>query len=155
LSTTENDQFIKTVAQLGLTYIGQDGHHHLRFRHANGQEMSASFTPSDWRSRRNELARAERIAGRKLPRQRSGSYRFKPAQTLDTNRTYRERVTGQSVDEMLAEATELRERFDLLTAYPLAESVDEARAVLRRYNDLRQVLARKHRIIGPITEIGT
>jgi hypothetical protein len=153
MSARDLAEFTKTVAQIGFSFTGFDGNGHPRYRHSSGVELSVSYTPSDYRSRRNELARMERIAGQKVPRCRSGRYTFKPATTLNVVRSVRERATGASVDDMVAEASQLRQRFETLTCDPSVDNVEEARTILLRYNDLRLVLETKHRIIPSINGV--
>lgn len=56
-------KFMADAKQLGWEYAGRDGKNHLRMRHPGiARVMSVSGTPSDHRSRKNELSRLRRIA---------------------------------------------------------------------------------------------
>lgn len=147
------DDFIKTVGTIGFAYIGRDGQNHPRFQHTNGEQYSVALTPSDYRSRRNALATMERIAGQRVARQRSGKYKFKPPTTLSVTKSEREQRACRNVEDMVATAEKLRKRFTYLTTEPTVAAIEEARSILRRYNDLRLVLATKHRIIPDINGV--
>jgi len=153
MSTRELDQFIKTVAALGFTFIGYDGNNHPRFKHRNGQAYSTSLTPSDHRSRRNALAQMERIAGRKLPRNNAGHYQHHRVTPLQLGLSAEERARSTEIDTLVTEAEALRCRFAELTADPSADGIEETRHVIRRYEHIRQVLAARHRIIRPIDSV--
>lgn len=66
----EHREIIELAAQLDFTFVGYDGNGHIELKHKSGARATVASTPSDYRSRRNELATLERIAGRKLPRVR-------------------------------------------------------------------------------------
>lgn len=59
-------KFLRNAEALGFTRDGIDGSGHIRLRHISGRKMSIASSPSRKTTRRNEIVRMQRIAGRKL-----------------------------------------------------------------------------------------
>jgi hypothetical protein len=67
--SNDRRDFLKTAEQLGFEFVRKTGSGHMRLYNAEiGRHYTASFSPSDWRGRRNSIADMQRIAGRKLAR---------------------------------------------------------------------------------------
>ena len=108
-------------------------------------------TPGDWRSRKNDLADLERIAGQKLPRQRSGHYHHHRQPVSNFHQSATEQARSAEVDELLLEAEDLRIRFGRLPR--TRGAVAEARVLMERYEAVRDQLAARYRIVGPIDAV--
>lgn len=126
-------ELIELAKQLGFVFSHVDGHGHVRLVHENGKAASIASTPSDHRSRRNELARLERIAGRKLPRQK----RRKSHKRIES--------TGFSVDVAARECNGWHAEHDDEIA-ELFEQRDDDIAAARQYARSRGQL----RLIPPL-----
>jgi len=141
-------EFLNTVGKIGWSMVGYDGNNHLRLHHvATNQYHSVAFTPSDYRSRRNSLAVLERLAGRKIPRPNAAHHRHHKQPITAMQRSYEEQRRSVEVDDLVAEADELRQAWDALAHDPRPEDVPEARRIIKRYEHIRAVLATRYRII--------
>ena len=148
----EQRAFLKAAGQLGFTPIGRDGSGHIRLENETGQRYSAVSTPSDHRSRRNDLADLERLSGRRLPRQKSGEFRHHRQPVSSFEKSPTELLAGAEINELLAEAEELRIRFHQLPH--TRGAVTEARGLVERYEAIRDQLAHQYyRIIGSIDAV--
>src|SRR5690348_11510902 len=117
------DDLRKLIAdgeKLGFKYIGQvfrGGH--IQFIHnETGERLTASSTPSSaysWNHTRKDM---ERISGRKLPRDNKGKHVFRKCERLDLKRTEVEVKNSERIEELVAHADSLRQRFRSLTISP-------------------------------------
>lgn len=141
------------IKRLGFEVVGFDGNNHHRLYHPDTDTYtSVARTPSDWRSRRNELARLERIAGRKLPRPNAAHYRTRRTPVTDMQMTDHERRQSDTADKLLAKAAQLRTQFaDLISGANLGRNAAaEARHLIDQYQRIADGLAVYHRTIPPI-----
>ena len=144
--------FTAKVATIGWRFDGHDGRGHARYIHDElGIHTSAPSTPSDWRSERNTLARFERLAGRRVPRQKSGHHTHVRAAVSDFRPSANERRCADLIDRALTEADLIRTRLADIAANPNPSQVAEARTLIARHNELRNALALLHRHIDPLT----
>jgi hypothetical protein len=145
--------FIAAIAPLGWEHAGYDGRGHLRLYHAGtGARYMVPATPGDRRSYRNAIADLERLAGRKLPRPRSGKYRRTAKQPkLDFTQTAAELAAGAEIERLEIEVEALRAQFDALTG---TETVDTVRRLIDRFNLVRDHLEQRYyRVIQPIDAV--
>lgn len=70
-------EFLKKIDPMGWCFEKYRGTGHVELIHTSGKTAIISATPSDWRSRRNEIKQLERMAGQGLPRRKSGSFKRK------------------------------------------------------------------------------
>lgn len=151
-------QLIERAKTIGYRHDGWDSRGHARLVHTNGQSVSLAATPSDWRSRLNEISRLERVAGAKLPRQRAGRYSHKRGahERLAPASPHSMQVCAE-IDDLLAESDDLARQWDGLTAGSEADRtlIDCARKILVRYEEVRRELASRNRLIDPITAVRT
>jgi hypothetical protein len=143
-------EFLTQAKRLGFTLDGHTGSGHHRLQNADGAVVVIPSTPSDWRSCRNSLAQLERLAGERLPRANAGKYRHHRQSQLDVHRSPTEIEKSGEVDDLVAEADALQQRFAELVATPSRAAAAEARSVLERHEHIRRLLAQNHRIIDPI-----
>jgi len=145
-------ELLPKLQMLGFEVVGQDGAGHHRLYHADTDtHTSISATPSDWRGRRNELARLERVAGRKLPRPNAAHYRHQRVTVTEMTMSPIEKQAIEQIDELLAQAAEIRQQWTQVIAGPTnRDTAAAARKVLDRYEDVRDALAALHRTIPPI-----
>lgn len=149
---SERTEHLKSVNALGFVVDGVDGCGHVQVHHpATGARYSVASSPSDWRARRNELAELERIAGKKLPRQKSGKYRCRRQEVADFEKTQAELDAAVEIDELLLEAEELRLQFAALP--PTHGAIAEARKVVERFEAIRDRLAERYRIIPSLDSV--
>lgn len=148
---------VTRAATLGFSFDGYDGQGHPRLRHYNGVVYSIPGSPSDSRSVRNTLAALERLSGRKLPRANAAHYRHQRQTQMDIQRSDVEQQQAQKVENLVAEADMLRDRFHQLADAEIKDHpvVSEARQVMSRYQHIRSVLAENHRIIPTIESVAT
>lgn len=153
---SELRQFLSSAEQLGYTFVGLNGGGHpILHNETTGVSYCVPSTPSDWRSMQNCMADIERLAGRKLPRPNAGHYRHRRQRQLDTRLSDAEKQRGSQVEALAMEAESLRRRFEELTFDAKLSNVDEARAVVRRFEHIRRVLSSAHRIIPSIESVTT
>jgi hypothetical protein len=152
MSSDWND-FLAGAHALGFDPIGYDGNGHIHLENPDtGRRYSATSTPSDHRSRKNDLADLERIVGRKLPRQRSGHYQHHKVPVSNFQKSFTELAASAEVDELLAEAEGLKTRFAELAR--TRGAVAEARELVQRYEDIRDLLGTHYyRVIGSIDAV--
>ena len=144
-------ELLKDAKQLGFAFDGFDGHGHIRLRHQQtGVRYSVPATPGDRRGFKNSLSDLERLAGQRLPRPNNGHYRHHRQNQLDTTLSPSEQQKSGEVDDLVAQAELLRRRFAELTAAPSRAAAIEARRILPEYEQLRRLLAQRHRIIDPL-----
>lgn len=143
---------MRDAEQLGYEFSGYDGHGHPRVRHTvTGAGYSLPATPSDHRSLRNTRADLERLAGRKLPRQRSGRARgVRVTNPLRLQRTPAEQRTGAEIDNLMGRAEALRGQFDELVGDGSRSAAAAARRILARYEEVRDRLIQLHHDIPQI-----
>ena len=145
-------EFLKDAELLGFTFAGYDGNNHVRLRNeATGATYPAPFSPSDWRSCKNNIAALERMSGRKLPRQRTGKYRHRRQTQLVTELSPAEQQTSGQVAALLEEADSVRRRIAQLVAEPSRDAAAEARRAIAKYSQLRRRLEQLHHVLPPIT----
>jgi hypothetical protein len=146
--SNELSRFLTNVRALGYVVDGNDGNGHIRLRsEQTGDYYWASRTPSDYRARRNEIAELERLSGRKLPRQRAGKYRCRRQEVSDFEKTPAERTAAAEIDELVAEAEELRLQFAELRH--TRDGIAEDRRIIERFEDIRDRLAHQYYRIIP------
>lgn len=147
-------EFLAAAAKIGFVLDGWDGKGHPRLRHtASGVTTSVARTPSDHRSRLNELARLERLSGRKLPRDNAAHYRHKRHTISNYTQGDAERAASARVTNLLGRAAALRRQWAALTTNTATRGdAAAARSVLDDFAAIRNELAELHRHIPPITD---
>jgi hypothetical protein len=151
VSSDLND-FLGQAERLGFIPISRDGNGHIRLENRAGQRYSAVSTPSDHRSRRNDLSDLERLSGRRLPRQKSGKYRHRRERVTRFEKTPAELAAAVEVDELVTEAEGLRIRFSRLPH--TRGAIAEAREVIERFEAIRDQLAyRYYRVIPSLDAV--
>jgi hypothetical protein len=143
-------KLLTQAGQLGFQLDGRTRNGHPRLRNGAGAVVVLSGTSSDWRASRNSLARMERIAGQKLPRDNSGKRRHRRQPQLQLEQSPAEVERSREVDALIAEADVLRRRFAELSTTSSSRAAAEAREVLADFERIRRQLAKSHRIIDPI-----
>ena len=141
---------IEDAAKIGFKYVGRDGRNHAVLVTDTGLRYTTSFTTSDWRSYQNALRDMERLSGRKLPRQKTGKFRFKRPTHLDVRLSPTEARDTALIDDLLTRADSLRQSFRELVDTTSRRNVQAARQILDDFEDVRKALADHHRVIDPI-----
>lgn len=142
---------IRKAETLGWVRDGFDGRGHPKLQHpVTGATYSVPSTPGDWRSTRNSIADLQRLSGRKLVRQRAGKYRAVKVDHLELHKSSLEVSAGAAVDELVAEADQLRDEFAKLAADGSRAAGAAARKVVARYEQVREAAERFHRVLPPI-----
>lgn len=142
-------RLIDEAKKIGFEYAGQDGRNHIVL--VNGDlRYTTSFTTSDWRAHQNALRDMERMSGRKLPRQKTGKYRFKPSTPSSMRLSAEEIRDGAEVDNLLANAESMRQRFRELAKSANRREVQVARQLLEDFERVKEALADHHRVVDPI-----
>lgn len=147
--------FLGKAEKLGFVQDGFDGRGHpILVNDACGIRTSVAFSPSDWRSEKNALARLERLTGQKLQRENTGKYRHRRVTQANLRATEHEQQCCSTVEAMVREASDLRTEFRRLTAACDRTAVDAARKVIARYSELEKQCERMYRVIPAITDFG-
>lgn len=146
-------ELVKLAELLGFDEVQVTKHGHPRFYNRTIDRFYvASFTPSDWRSRKNAIAEMERMAGRKLPRQSAGKIRHQRARVSDLRMTAGEQAAGNQADAMACRAERLRSEIADLIAEDTNAAYCAAVPRAREFEDIRARLEQQfHRIIPPLS----
>lgn len=136
-------QLLEQAQLLGFVADDQlDGSGHIVLRHPNGVTRIAS-SPSDHRGDKNAIANMERIAGRKLPRPKSGRHRkgVRMAGYTQTVRTPSAESWSRRIDELNTEHHDLMlELIVLSTGESTHGQRNEALKCLRRLIEIEEIL---------------
>lgn len=145
-------EMTKLAAMLGFDQVQVTKHGHPRFYNRDIDRFYvASFTPSDWRGRKNAVAEMERMSGRKIPRQKAGKIRHCRSSVSDMQMSDTELLATGEVDKLLRRADVLRDLFANAVADNTRTAASEARTLAAEFTEIRQRLEKFHRIIPPLS----
>lgn len=120
----------RDAERLGFHFDGYTGSGHVRFRNPDIDRVYISAaTPSDHRGWANAVAEMERMSGRKLPRQNSGHYRFKPARPEAAAGNRRHEAAARRIEAQRAAAA--RRETDIRRIKAADEHRREIEALMR------------------------
>lgn len=147
---SDTADMLAKAERLGFRFVGHDGRNHLRLVHENG-EYSIANTPSDWRTRANELAALERIAGRKLERHHHRRSRKNITMSgFSVTGTH----TDGAVAARIAELNDIHEaqriEWEALIANPTRDAALRARDLLHQIARVEADLERLHQPVDRI-----
>ncbi|AFO10174.1 hypothetical protein TAJ_50 [Mycobacterium phage Taj] len=146
-------ELVKLAALLGFDEVQVTKRGHPRFYNRDIDRFYvASFTPSDWRSRKNAVGEMERMSGRKVPRQKAGKIRHQQAHRSNLRMTAREQAASTEADDLEHRAEELRSEIADLIAEGTNAAYCAAAPRAREFADIRlQLEQRYYRIIPPLS----
>lgn len=141
--TSETQEIVKISEQLGFTGWEHTKGGHIALTHPNGQKVIIPATGSDWRGKKNAIAKMEQVSGQKLPKHnhRKSRKNVKMAGYIETYTPETQRAWSERIASLIEEHKTLVLEFKILGVHPISNSdINRAMKVIRRLSEIEDVL---------------